>query len=284
MFGSLVYYLSVTLLIVSLWLTECHGQVLSPDEAALVFAARKQNWDEMIAHAKKGVNVDVEQNVIPGSDRSYLISPLKLAINEADAKVVEELINAGVENKVNQRIKSGDKGTKEELIKEEGAKWLNRKEDFPISDAVFRGDEDIFKILVKHGADVNAHNTHGQSALHKAAEKGNVVAVKALIDLGAELEEKDKDGFTPLELAENKIKAAEEPKKDPAKELAVSKIKAIEQEKKAYQEFVDVMNMIVDLLRNAIKDKKSRKQAADAARTYTHSNTPRTKGLRDLPI
>ncbi|KAI1698738.1 ankyrin repeats (3 copies) domain-containing protein [Ditylenchus destructor] len=284
MFGSLVYCLSVTLLFVSLWLTECHGQVLSPDEAVLISAAKNHKWDEMIAHAKKGVNVDVEQKVIPGSDKSYFISPLKLAINEADAKVVEELINAGVENKVNQRIKSGDKGTKEELIKEEGAKWLNRKEDFPISDAVFRGDEDIFKILVKHGADVNAHNIHGKSALHKAAEKGRVVAVKALIDLGAELEEKDKDGFTPLELAENKLKVTEGAKNDLAKVVAVGKIKVTEEEKKAYQEFVDVMRMIVDLLGNAIKDKKSRKQAADAARTYTHSNTPRTKGLRDLPI
>src|SRR5438067_6590822 len=71
---------------------------------------------------------------------------------------------------------------------------------------------DLVKLLIDRGADVNAANDHGITALHGAAYKGANKTVQLLVDHGANLEAKDKGedfGFgvrsvkmTPLNWAE----------------------------------------------------------------------------------
>jgi ankyrin repeat protein len=56
-------------------------------------------------------------------------------------------------------------------------------------------------LCVKSGADVNAFNSNGQTALHFAAERGADALVKSLVEQGAELDLVDKDGRTPLDVA-----------------------------------------------------------------------------------
>ncbi|KAI1700131.1 ankyrin repeats (3 copies) domain-containing protein [Ditylenchus destructor] len=285
----------------------------------LVLAARNQDWEKMLELSKKGASVDAE--VSDGYNfGGYTRNALKYAVHDADAKVVDELIKAGIENKVDQRIKKGDKGDKNKLMEEEAKKWLNTQDNsgtglLPISYAVFRGDADIFNVLVKHGADpkknnrllcntarrcryeganvkeiariliekhgfdvhtchdtfgdtplheaavygcdqdfmqvltskgakVNAYNKSAQSPLHKAAGMGSAVAVTALIELGAELEKADNSspiGFTPLQLAEGKQ-----------------------------------FEYVAQLLRDAIKEKKSGKQVAGAPKSTTTAGAQAT--------
>lgn len=44
----------------------------------------------------------------------------------------------------------------------------------PLHLAVFRGNEEIADLLIKHGASINQPDSNGKTPLVKAVEKGNV--------------------------------------------------------------------------------------------------------------
>ena len=74
--------------------------------------------------------------------------------------------------------------------------------DTPISDAVRRGDADAVRVLLRDGADVNASAGDGMTALHWAADAGEVEIAKILIDAGANVHALTRLGdYTPLHLA-----------------------------------------------------------------------------------
>ncbi len=52
--------------------------------------------------------------------------------------------------------------------------------------------------MIARGADVNAHNYKGQTALHCAARAGFVDIVSLLIEHGAKVDLRDRAGHTPL--------------------------------------------------------------------------------------
>jgi ankyrin repeat protein len=62
-------------------------------------------------------------------------------------------------------------------------------------------------VLIKAGAKVNAKDSHGENALHKLAWFGypekNVKTAQLLLDAGADIKGKNKDGKTPLEILLN---------------------------------------------------------------------------------
>jgi len=69
--------------------------------------------------------------------------------------------------------------------------------------AAWFGHIDVMRILIDKGADVNAKNKNGATALILAADKGNAEIVSFLIDKGADFNSKDGNG-TALMLAANK--------------------------------------------------------------------------------
>ena len=69
----------------------------------------------------------------------------------------------------------------------------------PVADAAMRGDLDEVRTLLRGGADVNASQGDGMTALHWAAESGDVRLAEVLIYAGANLEAHTRlGGFTPL--------------------------------------------------------------------------------------
>lgn len=74
--------------------------------------------------------------------------------------------------------------------------------DTPISDAVRRGDADAVRTLLRDGADVNASAGDGMTALHWAADGGEVEIAAILIAAGANVDAVTRLGdYTPVHLA-----------------------------------------------------------------------------------
>ncbi|NET90538.1 MAG: hypothetical protein F6K45_20995 [Kamptonema sp. SIO1D9] len=67
--------------------------------------------------------------------------------------------------------------------------------------ASYRGYQDIAKMLILHGANLNNVDDYGETPLHKASVKGHLDLVELLIANGAKIDAKAQDGCTPLYLS-----------------------------------------------------------------------------------
>ena len=75
-------------------------------------------------------------------------------------------------------------------------------DDRALLDAAKRGDVTAVKAALKGGADVNAAQGDGLTALHMAAQEGNIEIVKLLVGAKANVEAKTRIGaYTPLHMA-----------------------------------------------------------------------------------
>src|SRR5678810_748083 len=71
-----------------------------------------------------------------------------------------------------------------------------------VADAAMQGNKDAVRTLLKQGADVNAAQGDGMTALHWAAARGDANQVTMLVYAGARLEASTRNGnYTPLLLA-----------------------------------------------------------------------------------
>ena len=74
--------------------------------------------------------------------------------------------------------------------------------DAPVADAAMRRDAARIRLLIKQGADVNAAQGDGMTALHWAATHGDVGEARMLISAGARVDAMTRNGnYTPLHLA-----------------------------------------------------------------------------------
>jgi len=72
----------------------------------------------------------------------------------------------------------------------------------PVADAAMRGDVDAVRRLLRDGADVNAAQADGMSALHWAADRGDAELARILLYAGANIEVVTRIGeYAPLHIA-----------------------------------------------------------------------------------
>ena len=75
----------------------------------------------------------------------------------------------------------------------------------PVADAAMKGDADMVRTLVRQGADVNAAQADGMTALHWAALNGDLKMADVLLVAGAGTESLTRNGgYTPLHLASSR--------------------------------------------------------------------------------
>jgi len=80
--------------------------------------------------------------------------------------------------------------------------------DTALHRAAYNGNKTIFEKLITEGADVIATSVHGWTALHHAAIGGNKEIVELLIAKGSNVNAKNDDGKTPLDIATHPETAA----------------------------------------------------------------------------
>ena len=107
-------------------------------------------------------------------------TPLGFAVFFAQPRIVETLLNTGAD--VNLPSRESMKVT-------------------PLASAAAAKQTEIARLLIAHGANVNARAASGHIPLHEAAGNGNVELVKLLIENGADLNARTDDGKTPLDFA-----------------------------------------------------------------------------------
>jgi ankyrin repeat protein len=72
--------------------------------------------------------------------------------------------------------------------------------DQPIHHAARNGDTEVVRLLIEHGADINARNTRGHTVLYCAGGHGHLGTVRLLLDAGADRDAKfTHDGKTLME-------------------------------------------------------------------------------------
>ncbi|KJZ77712.1 hypothetical protein HIM_02889 [Hirsutella minnesotensis 3608] len=71
----------------------------------------------------------------------------------------------------------------------------------PLKLAISNGHLSMVRLLIKHGANVNARGDMGKTALHEAVQANDRNMVEVLADSGADLNAVDSSGSTPLQVA-----------------------------------------------------------------------------------
>jgi ankyrin repeat protein len=109
-------------------------------------------------------------------------SPLEVAESRGASNTAREILALGAD--LNQRL-----GTHKRTL-------LHR--------AVQKGNFGFTRLLIDHGADVNAQDWHGKRPLHFAASGGHQFLCLELLEAGAEVNAKNHLGKTPLHFAARK--------------------------------------------------------------------------------
>lgn len=120
-------------------------------------------------------------------------TPLMRAAKAGDAEVVQALLAKGADPKLT---------TKSAMTPVMAAAGLGTKEEDTTGRKKTEADAIAsIKLCLDAGADVNAVDGQGDTALHGAAQKGYDQVVQFLVEHGAKTDIKDKKGRTPLDAA-----------------------------------------------------------------------------------
>jgi len=127
-------------------------------------------------------------------------TPLMRAARAGDAAVMRLLLAKGADPK---------------LTTKDGSTALMFAAGVGYRDKNTRGSEsealEALRVAVEQGLDINQANTRGETALHGAAGRGADSIVRYLVEHGAKLDAKTKQGFTPLDFAMGKNVVAQLP-------------------------------------------------------------------------
>lgn len=147
-----------------------HVDVNTPEADGATALAWAAHWDDMDTAdllIRAGANVNAAN--------SYGVTPLSLACTNQNVAMVEKLLNSGASP-------NGVPGATPVLMT-----------------AARTGNVDTVKLLLTHGAEVNAKETErGQTALMWAVAEKHPEVVRLLIDHGADANTRSTSGFTAL--------------------------------------------------------------------------------------
>ncbi|KAL0936855.1 ankyrin-2 ankyrin [Colletotrichum truncatum] len=158
---------------------------------------------------------DLEEEVpkwlrlIPQDELIWLIdnsAPAQIAINRESKKSLTALF---------AYLEELDRTTGRKLVRQVATQvttwYVYNRNTSTLHAAAIENDIEMAKLLIKHGADINAMSQSCGTPLHVATDKENLTMITLLLDKGAAINIRDGHGHTPLQLAarENNVDAME---------------------------------------------------------------------------
>ncbi|KAK9693062.1 hypothetical protein K7432_014080 [Basidiobolus ranarum] len=157
-------------------------------------------------------NIEIVEILLDAGARVNVVntqgSLLHMAVETGDTEVVKLLLNAGAEINIYDEskkrpldfaMKIGNEGMVD-FLKSFGAKQY-AEGDFDLHIASKMGDYNQVVSLIKQGADVNAKEHNGWTALHYSVKNGHRKICKYLISAKAQVDIKNYEGHAPLFVA-----------------------------------------------------------------------------------
>lgn len=158
---------------------------------ALIHAAERNHVPTVLALLKAGANIELS---VEGG-----FAPLSLAIESQKFLAAKALIEQGA----SVNVAAGTEHVTPLMVAAsqatvgEAAKEIERRQGLRSTD--------IASALIEHGADVNAVNAHGVTALMIAAARGNIPMLGLLLEAGADPARKSEAGKTALDIAHDNL-------------------------------------------------------------------------------
>jgi ankyrin repeat protein len=187
----------------------------APESVQQILKLRGYNFDEKsffaAAQARdlQAINAFIDAGINPNAQDSDGRTVLISAAARGELDVVNTLLARGVD--INVKDKNGYTALShaiEAMHDEVEDALLNRPELDPncrgrnsrpaLFAYVWRDNKDRVQKLLAHGADISTQDADGDTALHGAAETGNVEIMRLLLDKGANPNAKNQQGGTPL--------------------------------------------------------------------------------------
>jgi uncharacterized protein len=171
------------------------------DEQSFFAAAQARDMMAINAFLDAGINPNAQD----ADGRTVLIA----AAARGDLEVVNKLLSRGADPNVkDKRNYTALSHASEAMYEDAVDALLSRPEVDPNSRGlnnrpvllayVWRDNKARVEKLLARGADVNAQDADGDTALHGAAQTGNVEIIRMLLDKGANPNAQNRSGGTPL--------------------------------------------------------------------------------------